>query len=241
MTIHQALIMAAGHATRMRPLTDNLPKPLLEINKIPLLTHIINHLLAEQVTHIVINGYHAIQPLRDYIDEIKKKYPQCDFTLSEEDQLLETGGGAIHALQYLDKNEPFYMINGDAFWVNPHHQSSLAKLAEYWDEKKHDVALLLQSCQSMAMTEAVGDYNIKNGLAYRTLDKNGTYMFTGVRICTPSILNKYILEKFSFLKIMDDVQMYDRLGGVAHNGNWYHISTPEDLYDVNTALFGGEL
>lgn len=237
MTIHQALIMAAGHATRMRPLTDDLPKPLLKINNIPLLTHIINHLMAEDVTHIIINGYHAIDPLIDYIDDIKKRYPQCDFTLSQESELLETGGGAVNALHYLDKDEPFYMINGDAFWINSKGERTLGALARQWSGNKQSILLLLQSCSSMKMTGAVGDYTLNDGIAKRSLAQDGDYMFTGVRVCTPKILSDYPIEKFSFLKIMDDAQAANQLAGVNHRGEWYHISTPSDLADVNNALY----
>ncbi len=233
MIISQALIMAAGHATRMRPLTDDLPKPLLEVNGTPLLTHIINHLIAENVTRIVINGYHAITPLKAYIADIQPTYPQCDFILSEEIELLETGGGAVQAMQYLDDTAPFYMINGDAYWINPPQSRTLLDLTKAWDQDSHNLLLLLQSCQSMAMTAPVGDYNIHNHHAVRAHNKNGDYMFTGVRICTPNFIMPYALEKFSFLKIMDDCENTNRLGAIVHDGDWYHISTPEDLSDVN--------
>jgi MurNAc alpha-1-phosphate uridylyltransferase len=216
-------------------LTDNLPKPLLKVHGKALLTHIIEHLLAEGVMRIVINGYHAIDPLRTYIAEIEKAYPQCEFILSEETELLDTGGGAVQALRYFDDSKPFYMINGDAYWVNAPQERSLQNLAASWNSAKNDILLLLQSCESMAMTTPVGDYVINDGYAYRSKDKKGTHMFTGVRICTPSIVREYHLEKFSFLKIMDDCEDANRLGGLNHNGEWYHISTPQDLADVNDA------
>lgn len=232
MTISQALIMAAGNATRMRPLTDNLPKPLLKIGDKPLLTHIIDHLIAEDVTHIIVNGYHAIEPLKEYMDDIRRTYPQCDFILSEETNLLETGGGAVQALQYLNPDEPFYMINGDAFWVNPSHSTTLNDLATEWSKGDYNCLLLLQK------SDELGDYNIQNTMAARAKDKNGTYAFAGVRICTPEIIKPYALEKFSFLEIMDDCEKNNRLGGYVHQGQWYHISTPQDLDNVNNELFG---
>ena len=225
--------MAAGHATRMRPLTDALPKPLLKVHGKPLLTHIVEHLLAEGVTRIVVNGYHAIDALKAYMAEIQKAYPQCEFILSEETELLETGGGAVQALQYLDDTEPFYMINGDAYWVNPPQSKTLHDLAQAWDAGRYDLLLLLQPCQSMAMTTPVGDYALHDAMASRAKGKDGTHMFTGVRICMPTIIEPYVLEKFSFLTIMDECESRTRLGGVNHGGEWYHISTPEDLVSVN--------
>lgn len=238
MIISQALIMAAGQATRMRPLTDNLPKPLLKVGGEPLLTHIIDHLLAENVTKIIINGYHAITPLKAYIDGIKKKYPQCDFILSEETELLETGGGAVLASKYINPDEPFYMINGDAFWINPVNSRSLKDMSDAWNPQTHDILLLLQNANIMHITQTVGDYTLNKNHSVRSIEKKGTHMFTGVRLCMPSILKNYDVQKFSFLTIMDDIQSNHRLGGIEHHGEWYHISTPQDLNDVNQLLYG---
>jgi len=236
MTITQALIMAAGQATRMRPLTDSLPKPLLEVQGKPLLTHIIDHLLVEGVTKIIINGYHAIAPLKAYIDHIRDVHPHCEFILSAEAELLETGGAAVKALPYLDNAHPFFMINGDAFWVNPPAGRSLQDLTAAWNADDHDLLLLLQPCESMAMTTPVGDYDLyDDGRAVRSLKQSGSHMFAGVRVCMPSIIQPYAQEKFSFLTIMDACQAAGRLGGLTHRGQWYHISTPQDLRDVNDA------
>lgn len=237
--IKQALIMAAGHAKRMRPLTDNLPKPLLKVGGEPLLTHIIDHLIEAGTTRIVINGWHAIAPLKTYVETISKTHPDVDFILSEETELLETGGGAVQALQYLDPNEPFYMINGDAFWVNAPQVKTLKALADVQAETDADLVLLLQPTSSMAMTTPVGDYHLDcGGKATRAKDKNGDHMFAGVRIAHPRILDGYKPEFFSFLSIMDEQEEKGVLYGYAHQGDWYHISTPNDLDEVNKDLFG---
>lgn len=237
MTIKQALIMAAGKATRMRPLTDDMPKPLLQIGGKPLLTHIIEHLNTVNVATIIINGWHAIGPLKTYMTHIKQDYPHIDFILSEETELLETGGGAVQALQYLNPDEPFYMINGDAFWVNATHQNTLQALADRWTKTGADLILLLQPIASMDMTGAVGDYHMDGSLAIRSLEKQGHYMFAGIRIAHPRILDGYKADHFSFLKIMDAMEAKGTLHALPHQGQWYHISTPADLEAVNATLF----
>lgn len=234
--ITQAMIFAAGHATRMRPLTDNLPKPLLQVNGRPLLTHIIDHLIVEGVTTIIINGFHAMDHLRDYMDDVCVQYPDVEFILSEEDDLLETGGGAVKALPHIDMNAPLYMINGDAFWVNSNGGRTLNQLQNAWNDTM-GCLLLLQSTQSMNMTEAVGDYDIDNqGRAKRSHDKTGEYMFTGIRVVDPKIMNGRAIEKFSFLEFMDQCEQGNTLHAIAHQGDWYHLSTPFDLDEVN-AMF----
>jgi MurNAc alpha-1-phosphate uridylyltransferase len=223
--ITQALIFAAGHATRMRPLTDHLPKPLLEVAGKPLLTHIIEHLITEGVTKIVVNGHHAIEPLKAYMAKIRSDYPQREFILSEETELLETGGGAVQAMQYFDPSKPLYMINGDAFWINRAGGRTLQDLAAAWSPTDHDMILLLHP------SDDIGDYDIHEGRAIRSHRKDGAFGFAGVRICMPAVLAGRKPERFSFLEIMDGCESQGRLGGLVHQGQWYHLSTPDDLND----------
>lgn len=233
--IKQALIFAAGHATRMRPLTDNLPKPLLEVHGRFLLAHIVDELINVGVTKIVINGYHAVEKLYGFMDGIRNEYSDCEFILSEETELLETGGGAVQALQYIGVDQPLYMINGDAYWING-EENTLEHLSANWREEM-DCLLLLQSTQSMAMTEAVGDYDIgSGGQAKRSHAKAGEYMFTGIRISHPRVFDGREVEKFSFLELMDACEEKETLYGLEHGGEWYHLSTPADLDEVNAEL-----
>jgi MurNAc alpha-1-phosphate uridylyltransferase len=235
--IDQAFILAAGFAKRMRPLTDALPKPLVMLGDKPILTHTIDKLVALGVKKIVVNGHHHIQKLYDYMPTINATYPDIEFILSAEDELLETGGGAVAALTYLDQTKPFFMINGDAFWVDNPHEDTLDALANAHLSSNNDMTLLLQSIKSMPLTDAKGDYSLKNGQAMRSLNKSGTHMFTGVRVLHPGVLDGYAATPYSFLDNMDDTENKGKLGGFDHKGAWYHISTPQDLADVNTALF----
>lgn len=230
--------MAAGQAQRMRPLTDNTPKPLLSVGGKPLLTHIIEHLIEVGTTTIVINGRHAMDALKTYVGAIQKLYPSINFVLSAETERLETGGGAVQALQYLNPDDPFYMINGDAFWINPPDKPTLMALAERQAATKADLILLLQPISAMDLTGAVGDYHLENATATRAKDKNGEFMFTGVRIAHPRILEGCKAEYFSFLEIMDAMEAKGQLYGLAHAGEWHHISTPADLEAVNKTLYG---
>lgn len=236
--IDQAFVLAAGFAKRMRPLTDHLPKPLVKLNGKPLLGHILDHLQAEGVKRVVVNGHHCLDVLRDYITTANQTYAGMDIILSEETDILETGGGAVQALPYLDADKPFYMINGDAYWVNPQDQTTLSCLADIWDDTAMDMVMLLQNAGAMTMTKGVGDYNITGNQCIRSKNQNGTHMFTGVRIVHPRALQGYQAECFSFLKIMDAVEATGRLYAVDHQGEWYHISTPADLAEVETNLFG---
>ena len=239
-TIDQAFILAAGFAKRMRPLTDTLPKPLALMGGRPILSHIIDELVNVGVQHIVINGHHCVEKMHDYMPVIRAEHPTVKFTLSVEDEILETGGGLVYALQqgYIDKTKPFYMINGDAYWVSDTSENTLLALQREWNKTDKDMVMLVQPTDTMTLGTQVGDYNINNGgVLTRSLDQSGSHMFMGVRILHPRLMDGHEATCFSFLKIMDEAEAKNTLKGYSHKGEWYHISTLDDLETANRVLF----
>lgn len=229
----QAFILAAGKGTRLRPYTDNMPKPMVEVNGKPILKYILEKLNAEDVQHCVINLFY----LGDRIENFFKNWKQPEITFSKETDLLETGGGVKLGLQYLN-NTPFYLINGDALWEDKtNSKTALRQLSDAWNPAKMDILLLLQPTSTMTLTKGVGDYNLDtSGQAIRTPDKSGNHMFTGIRIVNPAIFKETPDGAFSFLQCMDKAQTQGRLHGISYDGLWHHISTPEDLEAVNQAF-----
>src|SRR5579862_3771521 len=111
---HSAIILAAGLATRMRPLTNKTAKPLLELGGRTLLDHAIAHLVAEAVTTIVINSFWQADKI---IAHLERRRPPPKIITVREETLLDTGGGVRNARRHLGP-DPFFVINGDAFWLN---------------------------------------------------------------------------------------------------------------------------
>ena len=109
-------------------------------------------------------------------------------------------------------------------------------MAKAWNNDTMDILILLQPIASMKHTKGVGDYDInENGLPIRSLDQSGQYMFTSMRINHPRIFNDTPNGAFSYLTLLDKAQNEGRLHAIIHQGNWHHISTPEDLESVNIA------
>lgn len=93
--------------------------------------------------------------------------------------------------------------------------------------------MLLQPVSSMSITKGVGDYDLDDqGHAIRSLNRTGRYMFTSIRINRPEIFQETPDGSFSYLDLMDQAQERRRLYGLVHDGDWYHISTPDDLNAV---------
>lgn len=226
----KAFILAAGKGTRLRPHTDTMPKPMVDIAGTSIIKRTIEKLKDVGVQDIVINLHHLGDVLEDHLKSVKT--PRIIF--SPETELLETGGGIKLGLHHFN-GEPFYIINGDALWDDG-EKCALSKLSSMWDAEKMDILLLLQPITAM-IGGAVGDYHLaQDGRAARAKDKAGAYMFAGIRIAHPRIFEGSPDGAFSFLSLMDKAEEQGRLYAMPHTANWYHISTPEDLEAVN-ALF----
>lgn len=224
-----AFILAAGKGTRLRPYTDIMPKPMVPIAGRSIIKRTLQKLSDSGVQNVVVNLHHLAAVLEEHL----KGVVQPNVILSHEEDLLETGGGVKKALHHFG-DDPFYLINGDALWTDNGHEPALSRLAQLWDAKKMDMLLLLQPIDTMTLTEGVGDYNLSDdGKAVRKADKSGNMMFAGVRIVKPALFDGSPDGAFSFLTLMDKAEANGRLFGVAHKGDWHHISTPGDLERVD--------
>ena len=229
----KAFILAAGIGTRLRPHTDTIPKPMVDIAGRSIIERTIEKLDNEGVQDVVVNLHHLAPVLEKHLSTIK--HP--NIILSHEEELLETGGGLKKALHHFG-DKAFYIINGDALW-DDQNPTALSHLARTWDDSKMDILLLLQSVSAMTVTNGVGDYHLQaDGLVKRAGNRDGAFMFAGIRIAHPRIFKDAPDRAFSFLTLMDKAQEQGRLYGIVHDDAWYHISTPEDLSAVNDIFKG---
>ncbi|MBX2834444.1 MAG: nucleotidyltransferase family protein [Micavibrio sp.] len=232
----EAFILAAGLGTRMRPLTDHIPKPMVVVAGEPLVDHITHDLRDVDVKRCVVNTHYKAEVLRDHLAKVLEP----EIIISHEPTLLDTGGGLKNALHHF--NNDFYIISGDSFWLDNEKGKMLSDLAAQWDAQKMDILIALQAVDRMTLTRGVGDYDLdEQGRAVRSMDKSGAYMFTSVRINSKAIFDNTppVGEAFSYLALLDRAQEQGRLYGMVYEGDWHHISTPEDLTAVNQSLQNG--
>ncbi len=223
-----AFILAAGMGSRLRPYTDTLPKPMVSVAGQSIIYHILDRLIQAGVTDVTINLHY----LGDLLEEHLSYRTDINITFSYEETLLDTGGGIKKALNSFENN-PFFIINGDAFWVDG-DINIFNHLQKTWQEKRMDILLALQPTERMKLTKGVGDYILdSDGQAKRSPVQEGDMMFAGIRLCHPRVFNNTPDESFSFLKLMDQAEADNRLYGLEHKGEWHHISTAEDLERVH--------
>jgi len=131
------MVLAAGLGTRLRPVTETIPKPLVEIDDRTLIDHAIDRLASTGVERVVVNIHYKAAMMAAHLS--RRDRPQIE--LSEEAELLDTGGGVAQALPLLD--ETFFVVNGDVFWLDS-KDSALLRLAGAFDPADMDAVLLLQ-------------------------------------------------------------------------------------------------
>lgn len=228
MSIDNAFILAAGFGKRLRPHTENKPKPLVEVGSKSLLEHTLDKLEAAGVKNVMINTHY----LGEQIEESVKSRATPNIHLSREAEILDTGGGIYNTIDFFG-DDPFFVVSGDGLWDDGPGKASLELMKEAWDEDKMDILLLLQPVETMSTTQGVGDYTLdQDGRCIRSLDQSGTHMWTSIRINHPRIFDDAPEEPFSYLELLDRAQAQGRLYGVINDGLWHHISTPEDLESV---------
>src|SRR6201994_4202074 len=149
----KAMVLAAGLGLRMRPLTDNMPKPLVSVAGRPLLDHVLDKLAAADVTEAIVNVHYLGQQIIDHVAE--RTRPRVIIS-DERDQVLGTGGGVVKALPLLG-NEPFFHVNADTLWIEG-VRPNLARLAEAFDPARMDILLLKAPTATSFGYEGSGDY-----------------------------------------------------------------------------------
>jgi MurNAc alpha-1-phosphate uridylyltransferase len=232
-----AMVLAAGLGKRLRPITDNMPKPLVRIRGRALLDHAIDRLQAAGVSKIVVNTHYKASQVADHL--ATRVEPAV--TISHEGELLETGGGVVKALPLLE--ERFYVVNSDVFWLDG-KVPALERLARAWDDSM-DALLLLQRSTTAIGYDGIGDYLLDPlGVPKRRGERQIVpYIFSGVQILHRRLFDDPRLPaKFSLSRLYDRAEEAGRLRAIVHDGEWYHIGTPAalDLADDRLAISRAE-
>ena len=228
----RAMVLAAGRGERMRPLTDSRPKPLVQVRGRAMIDWVLDRLAAAEVEDAVVNLHHLGEQIEGHLS--RRRNPHI--TLSPEARLLDTGGGVRQALARLGER-PFYVINGDVVWLDG-HTPALERLAAAWDEAKMDGLLLLHPSAYALGYEGQGDFVMSpmGKLRRRGEREVAPFVFTGAQILHPRLFEGTPEGAFSLNLIYDKALEADRLWGLRHDGEWFHVGTPEALAATEEAL-----
>ncbi len=220
-----AFVLAAGLGTRMRPLTDDRPKALVEVGGKTLIDHMLDRLYEGGARRFVVNVHYFADKLEAHL----KRRTDLDISISDErDTLLETGGGLKKARPLLG-NDPIWVANTDSVWIEPDSGKAIRDLAAEWNPAKMDAALLLARMERTTGFDGAGDFFVDDArhLAFRNDAPDAPFNYMGVHITRPSIVDGVPDAAFSLSRIWRQLAPQGRLTGVVMDGDWMHVGDPK--------------
>jgi MurNAc alpha-1-phosphate uridylyltransferase len=234
MKVDTAMVMAAGLGTRMRPLTNDRPKPLVEVAGKPLIGHTLDKLRKAGVGKAVVNIHYLPDQVIDYLSRHAR---DLHVTISDErDLLMETGGGLVQAMPMINA-DPFYCVNSDAIWTDG-AVDALTRLADAWDGERMDGLLLLVPRERAYNHPGSGDFSLngKGQLVRRGSAESAPYVYTGIQLLGRTFLNDAPSGPFSTNILWDRSIAAGRLFGLEHQGDWFDIGSPQAIAPTEAAL-----
>ena len=229
----RGMVLAAGLSRRMRPLTDHTAKPLLRIHGKTLLDHALDRLAEAGVELAVVNAHWHADQIEAHL-KARRAPPRT--VVRREEELLETGGGVRAALPLLGE-DPFYVVNGDAFWLDG-PVPALERLAVNFALGGAESVLLLQRTSQVQADVGLGDFALdKWGVPRRRGEREIVpYIYAGVHLMAPALLEGLQSGCFSMNVAWDHAMAVGRLRAVVHDGIWFHLSSPRDLEQAEEML-----
>lgn len=229
------MVLAAGFGKRLRPITETVPKPLVRVGGRPLIDYVLDRLAAAGVRHAVVNTHWLGELIEEHLKD--RRQPKIEF--SRETEILETGGGILKALPRLGDG-PFYVANGKIIWLNG-KVDALVRLAEAWDDESMDALLLLQPTVTAVGYDGPGDFFLdQTGRIRRRREwEVAPFLYSGVQILHPRLFADAPEGAFSLNLLYDRAIEAGRLYGLRHDGEWYHVSTPQHLAEVEARIAQG--
>jgi MurNAc alpha-1-phosphate uridylyltransferase len=229
----KAMLLAAGLGTRMRPLTDGTAKPLLPLGGRALIDHALSRLRGAGVDEVVVNAHWQADLVAAHLAK-RRSPPQT--VLRREAALLDTGGSVGAALDRLGA-DPFFIINGDAFWLDG-PTPALERLKQRLDPARYDGVLLVVRGAQVQATIGAGDFALDPwGVPRRPREREIVpYVYAGIQLVTPALFAGAPAGAFSMNALWDRAIAAGRLRAVVHDGLWFHLSTPRDLAEAESML-----
>lgn len=231
--IDTAMVLAAGLGTRMRPITDRIPKPLVEVAGKTLLDHVLDPLAEAGVTRAVVNVHH----LADQIEAAVAGRNRPAVVISDERRaILDSGGGVARALPHL--GETFLIRNADSFWIDS-GPSNLTRMIEAFDPARMDTLLLLATLEGSVGFDGPGDFfrDVDGRLTRRGQAARAPFAYAGAAIMRKAdFAGRSDGDVFSLNALWNASLARGRLFGLVLDGLWLHVGTPQAIGEAERAI-----
>jgi MurNAc alpha-1-phosphate uridylyltransferase len=229
-----AMVLAAGLGSRLRPITDVTPKPLVEVAGRSLLDRGLDQLERAGVRRAVVNVHHlGVQIIAHCASRVRP-----GLTISDErDHLLDSGGGVVKALPQLGRH-PFLILNADTFWHDPEGRVLDAMIAA-WDGRRMDMLLLVVDQRDAIGHSGGGDFVLGDGgrlIRATGAAKADAPVYAGVIIAKPQVFAQAPQGAHSLNLHFDRLIARGRLRGHLMDAPWITVGTPQGLADAEAAM-----
>ncbi len=227
------MVLAAGFGTRMRPLTETMPKPLVRVAGEAMLDHVLDKLARAGVAQAVINVHHFAEQIEKHV--AARQTPKIVIS-DERDAILGTGGGVVRALKHLG-DKPFFHLNSDTLWIDG-TEPNLSRLADTFDSTRMDILLLLAPTATSIGYSGSGDYAMAtDGVLRKRREREVVpFVYAGAAILTPALFKDAPEGEFSLVRMFDKAEADGRLFGLRLDGTWMHVGTPDAIALAEDAI-----
>lgn len=237
----KAMIFAAGLGTRLKPLTDNIPKALVQLEGIPLLEHVITKLITIGINEVIINVHHHAEKIIDFLKSKNNFNIRIEIS-NEIDLLLDTGGGLKKAAWFFNDGHPFLVHNVDVIsdidlenlYISHIQSNALATIAVR--NRPTNRYFLFDSNLNLGGWEnrASGEKRITK----KSSEKMTPLAFSGIQIISPRIFDLMTEDgKFSITNTYLSLSTYNIIKGYRHDtGSWIDMGKPQSIAEAEILL-----
>lgn len=232
--IDTLIIFAAGFGKRLLPITQDMPKSLVEVAGKPLLYHALDLALKFKFRRIIINTHYLHNLIEEAVAYYTDKFtPATEIIMVHEQNILETGGAVKNVYSLLNNSEAIFTLNSDS--IISCDPNIWQYMIETWNPLEMDFMLLLTAVDRSFGTVGRGDFDINSDKTIHRQNEIRSFMFSGLQILKPDLLYQNPNDVFSISQYYKNPQI--KLSGYINTGNFYHISNMVDYEITNKMNF----
>ena len=227
MKIKSALILCAGYGKRLKPLTNNIPKPLLNIKNINLLDNSLRFIQSIGIEKIKINTFYLGDKIQNYIES--KNYPLNIDVVSDGEKILDTGGGIFNLIKQSD-DEDFVILNPDTLW-NSNYINTFNEMEKYYFKNKLKNLLMVVNKDKSFDTRFKGDFSLNKNKLTKKIEND--FIYTGCQIISKKVFQNINSNIFSISEIWNDLIYNQELYGYESLNEFIHLTDVEIFKKLN--------
>ena len=227
MKVKSALILCAGYGKRLQPITNDIPKPLLNIKNINLLENTLRFVQSIGINKIKINTFYLGEKIQNFIES--KNYPLNIEVLSDGEKILDTGGGIFNLIKQTEE-EDFLILNPDTLW-NSNYINTFNEMEKYYFENKIKNLLMVVNKNKSFDTRFKGDFSLNKNKLTKEIEND--FIYTGCQILNKKVFQNINSNIFSISEIWKDLIDSKELYGYESFNEFIHLTDVEIFKKLN--------